>query len=100
MSIELFEISIKGKPVKVPSLALDTKRVVVIGKGMRVASVHDEEWLEAAVVENPEPILATMRKAGLRADLFTFTQKIPDVTPRFKLAMEWDNAAAIRTGSP
>ena len=40
-----------------------------------------------------------MRKAGLRADLFTFTQKIPDVTPRFKLAMEWDNAAAIRTSS-
>ena len=99
MSIEPFEISIKGKPVKIPSLAVEATRVIVVGKAVRIASVHEEEWLEGPVVDDPQPILSRMREARLNADLFTFTQKVPDVTPRYDLPMEWDNAAAIRTSS-
>src|ERR1041385_1075144 len=99
MSIEPFEVSIKGKAVKVPSLAFGDKRLVVTGKWMRAASVHDEEWLEGQGGENPPTAVEAMRKANLRADFFTFTQKIPDVTPRYDLKMEWDNAAVIRTSS-
>jgi len=99
MSIEPFEVSIKGKPVKVPSLSFGPNRVVVLGKWMKVASIHDEEWLTGQLVEDPNTVIDHLRKGRLTADLFTFTQKIPEVTPRYKLAMEWDNAAAIRTSS-
>jgi hypothetical protein len=99
MSIEPFEISIKGKAVKVPSLSFGANRIVVLGKWMKVAGIHDEEWITGQLVSDPNTVVDHIRKAGLEADLFTFTQKIPDVTPRYNLAMEWDNAAAIRASS-
>ena len=99
MSIEPFEVAIKGKPVKVPSLAFGANRIVVLGKWMKIAGIHDEEWLTGQLVDDPSTVVDHMKKGRLKADLFTFTQKIPDVTPRYKLAMEWDNAAAIRTSN-
>ena len=83
----------------IPSLPFDDKRIVVLGKWMRLASVHDEEWLEGQMVDDPRPVVELIKKERLKADLFTFTQKIPDVTPRYELPMEWDNAAAIQTHS-
>ena len=40
-------------------------------------------------------MIEALRESGRRIDLFTFTQKLPDKTPRFPYAMEWDNFAAI-----
>lgn len=99
MSIEPFEVAFKGRQIKVPSLPLGQNRIVVLGKGMKIASIHDEEWIAGQLVDDPQVVIDHMKKGGLKADLFTFTQKIPDVRPRYKLAMEWDNAAIIRTSN-
>jgi len=36
-----------------------------------------------------------LRKAESRVDLFTFMQRLPEVSPKFKYPMEWDNLAVL-----
>lgn len=95
---ELKEISIRGRMVKVPSTTVEDRSVVCTGKWMRLASVHDELWLEGDGVENPVEAIAKIR-SELSADLFTFAQKLPNTEPKHRLPMEWDNVAAIPLSS-
>jgi hypothetical protein len=99
METNVSEIKIKGKPVKVQSILIDDKTLIVTGKSIMIASVHDEDWLEGQVVENPEVYISELKEKKLKADIFTFAQKLPDTEPRYKYHMEWDNAAAIATHS-
>jgi hypothetical protein len=95
-------ISVKGKRLRVPSVEIQGRHVVANGRWIKTASVHDEGWLERAV-EDPQPYLhgLTARASNrLRADIFTFVQRLPDVTPRHSFPMEWDNVAAIPLDDP
>lgn len=92
------EISVKGKPVEVPTVAVNAKVLVVQGRFVKRAVVHQEEWLESEL-EDPElcvRILKASRSSGVRADIFSFGQKLPDAVPKYDYAMEWDSIAAIR----
>ncbi len=88
------EVSIKGRLVARPALHVDGTTVVIGGRWLRVAEIHDEYWTEHG---RPE-IDACMRTLAARrpaADLFTFTQRLPDVTPRFPYPFELVHEAAI-----
>jgi hypothetical protein len=90
------EISVEGRLHEVPSIQIDGRTVIVEGRWLKVASVHDEEWLDGDVVAAPDQFIADLRKhKGLGADLFTFTQKPTDRTPRYACPYEWDSVAAI-----
>lgn len=95
METNLFEIKVRKGTIKVPSIRINNKTVVVTGKAIKMATVHDEEWLEGQGVDEPEMFIAKMKEANLKADIFTFTQKIPDIVPRYQYHLEWDNVAAI-----
>jgi hypothetical protein len=95
MPEETFEIRVKGKPVRVPSVCLRDRRVISEGKWWKLGSVHDEEWLAEESVIDPRTFLAELKSTALKIDIFTFGQKIPDNQPRYSYKMEWDNAAAI-----
>jgi hypothetical protein len=99
MAINLTEIKLKGKSIKVPSITIDNKTVIATGKFIRMAAVHDEEWLENQVVNNPEFFKEKLIQEKLRADIFTFTQKITDTEPHYNYHIEYDNAAAIPISS-
>jgi hypothetical protein len=91
------EISVKGRLVRVPALEVNGKILVVTGNWLKIAAVHDEEWSETEL-EDPEPCVRKLKETSspaMRADLFTFTQKITDSTPRFPYLCEWDSIAAI-----
>ena len=45
--------------------------------------------------DDPEQILQGLRSCGVRVDLFTFLQRLPDTTPKYQYPMEWDNVAAL-----
>jgi hypothetical protein len=60
-----------------------------------MAVIQDEDWLEGQVVGDPELFVAKLKECKLKADIFTFGQKIPNTKPRYKYHMEWDNVAAI-----
>ena len=95
------EISVRGKWVKVPALEINGKTVVSTGRWFKVAAIHDEDWLDCEL-EDPEPYiinLAEQRLKEFKVDIFTFTQRLPNTTPKYSYHMEWDNIAAIRPSS-
>jgi len=44
------EVSVEGSIHKVPSIQIDGRTVIVSGRWMKLASVHDEDWQEGTVV--------------------------------------------------
>ena len=96
------EISSKRDWLKVPALNVNGTAIVVDGNRIRVARVLDEEWLED---ELQSPALCTQAleqksiSKALRADLFTFSQKLPATTPKYSFPLEWDSIAAIHITS-
>jgi hypothetical protein len=89
------EIRVAGKTLYVPSAEICGRTVVVTGSWLRMAAVKDEELVEGEIVEDPAAFMKQMRKSGLRADIFSFAQQLPDVTPRHDYHIEWDNAAVV-----
>jgi hypothetical protein len=89
------QIRIKGKQVIVPSICIENRTVLALGKWIRRAVIHDENWVEGEVIKDPEAAVARLKRAKFKADVFTFSQKFPDIKPRYGYHIEWDNVAAI-----
>ena len=91
------EIGVKGKNVVVPSVQVDDRTVITTGKWLKVAAVRHEELLEGATIADPESFVSQLKKSGLKADLFTFAQRLPDSAPKYSYQKEWENVAAVAT---
>ena len=94
MTTSFCEIKVRGQVIKVPSTCIDNKTVVVTGKWIKMAAVHDEIWLEGQCVSDPELFIAELKRRKVKADIFTFEQRPPDTQPRYDYHVEWDNVAA------
>jgi Acetyltransferase (GNAT) domain len=98
---DLLEICIKGKYFTVPSVAVMGWNLIVSGRLIRVASIHEEEWTEAEV-SDPGSCIAQLKgneQNRLKADIFTFTQKLPSTSPKYSYPLEWDSLAVIELKS-
>jgi hypothetical protein len=95
MSNGQIEVHVKGKPVRVPSTQIDGRTVLATGKWLEIATVQDEELTESESVADPESFISHLKESGLNADIFTFSQKLWDTTPKYKYLLEWDNWAVI-----
>ncbi len=95
------EISVKGNWFRVPALNVSGKDIILKGKWVKVAFVHAEEWL-VTEVEDPALCVKTLKSQGpdgLHADVFTFSQKVPIITPKYSYPVERDSIAAIHVTS-
>lgn len=82
-------ISVNGKWIDAPVVRADGQDLVIKGKRIRIARLHDEDWLENEVADPEACIRACKQRSGAaRADIFCFSQKVPDVTPRYRYPME------------
>jgi hypothetical protein len=101
MATETIEIAVKGKWFSVPALDIDGKHLVVRGKRLKIAYVNNEQWLETEVADPDRcaKILKDQGTDGLRADLFTFSQKLPATNPKYSYPLEWDSVAAVHFSS-
>ena len=60
---------------------------------IRIASLEDELDVD---VKDPERMIEEIRhNKEMRADIFTFIQRIPDLKPRYRYHMEWESIAAL-----
>jgi hypothetical protein len=91
-------ISVRGKRRHVPAAAVSGKPVIVTGRFLRVARIHDVEFNEDAAIGDPADFIAQLRRSGLRADILTFPQKIYEGQPQHRLPFDWDNAAVAPCG--
>jgi hypothetical protein len=95
MSITQTPISVKGKVVSVPSVQIDGRNVITSGKWLKVAVAQDEELIEGETVADPAAFTSRLKETGLKADIFTFAQRLPEATPKYGYRREWDNLAVI-----
>lgn len=95
MNTEFTDIRFDGKDMKVPYLQTNNRTVVVTGKWLKVASVHDEFCVEGEIAPNPDQIIAQLKKWDIKPDIFTFPQRFTDPEPRFSYHVEWEDFAVI-----
>ena len=86
---ETVEVSVRGKWLHVPAVWVERQPIVIHGTTIRIASLHDEEWLEEEL-QNPEACLKGLREGANahRADIFRFSQKVPLAVPRYNYPMD------------
>jgi hypothetical protein len=94
------ELRIKGKSFIVPSAQVGGRTVVLTGKWLKLAAIHDEEWKNGQILSDPQSFIVQLKETPLKnADVFTFAQAFDDPKPKFPFRFEWDNVAATPTTS-
>lgn len=68
------------------------KDINVRGRLIRIAQIDGDKY---NFPDDPEMLLAGLRKRGERIDLFTFLQKLPETAPKYSYPVEWDNLAVL-----
>lgn len=74
------------------SIKLCDRDIKLQGRLIRMAQIDGDKW---RFLDDPEPVLDGLRKCGVRVDLFTFMQRLPETSPRYNYPMEMDNLAVI-----
>jgi hypothetical protein len=101
MEVNSIEISAGGRWIRVPALDFRGRSITVKGGLVKVAAVHDEWWLESEI-ENPGnciKLLMEQKSRRLRADLFTFSQKMPGSAPKHLYAYDLESVAAAKVSN-
>ena len=100
-SNQFVEVRVKGRWVKMPVMEVNGHRLLSRGKQLKIAYVRGEEMSEKEL-ETPELYLAALKSKAnhiLRADIFTFPQKLPSIDPKYAYPFELESVAAIRLES-
>ena len=95
---ECVEVRVRGRWIAVPAVNVSGRKLIALGTWLRIARVRGEEMMERELGD-PEVYLKTLNhnetKKTLRADIFTFTQKLPNIQPVYDYPMEFESVAAI-----
>jgi hypothetical protein len=92
MSTQRFEFPISGAA---PSIPASNRQLVITGRWLKTASVVEESLLEGETFPDPERFVKTFRQSGVKADIVTFAEKLPNTQPRYPYYWEWSNLATI-----
>ena len=94
------EVSVRGKWIRVPLAQINGQTIVVRGNRIKVASLHDEDWIANAVADPDECVrMLKSGEAGVKADIFYFSQKEPDNEPHYDYPMEMRSLAVAEVAS-
>jgi hypothetical protein len=78
---------------------MEGELIQLCGKGIHITgAIPRIAHIEGGTYESlhdPQAILDGLRKSGIRVDLFTFMQIMPDTSPKYSYPMEWDNLAVL-----
>ena len=74
------------------TIVVDGKEIVITGRLVKTARFA-EEWYQD--VEAPELMVQAIRKSKIKADIFTFWQRLPETEPRYNYYMEQESIAAF-----
>jgi hypothetical protein len=99
VSLTTHPISVNGKIREVPALRAEGVVITINGGFIKIGRIFDAFWLEAARLPDPRRVVAQLQTIAGRPDVFTYTQRAPDTTPKFEFHLDWDNIAAIPVSS-
>lgn len=86
------EIRIRGKLCKGNSVQIDGKQIDIAGKTFKIAR-QNKEFTEN--IGDPSIVIKQLKSIGIKADIFTFCQKFPEIAPNYQYYMEYDSIAAL-----
>jgi hypothetical protein len=86
------ETLVSGKPTQIKCLEIGGQ-TYSISRGFATIVRLEDEWFDD--VQDPKAVVAALKDAHVRADLFTFWQRLPDTEPRFDFHTEWESLAAL-----
>jgi hypothetical protein len=86
------ETFFRGKLTQVTSIVVDGQDIVITGGSVKTARLA-EEWYQD--VEAPELMLEAIMRSKIKADIFTFWQRLPDIEPKYRYYMELESIAAL-----
>jgi hypothetical protein len=88
-SISTLKVSHRGRWVEASALELGDETIVVQGGWMKIASLHDEDWVDREL-RDPELCATILREQSraMKADILRFSQIVPETTCRFSYPME------------
>jgi hypothetical protein len=89
-------IAKKGRRSIVRALRIEDLELIITGRLLRTIRLK-EEW--DTDVTDPESLVRAMKSQKVRADLFTFAQRLPHTTPAFKYHMDLESVAALPISS-
>lgn len=91
------EVRIRGRWITTPAVEVNGNKVITTGKWLKTARVRGEEMM-ITELESPELYIRKLKGSArgvLKADIFTFTQKLPAASPKYVYPLEWESVAAI-----
>jgi hypothetical protein len=77
---------------KLRVLRCEKRTLVVKGGVCRVAHLDADDY---KFLNDPETVLAELRRSKMRVDLFTFLQILPETSPKYPYPYEMDNLAVL-----
>jgi hypothetical protein len=91
------EVNRRGAAISVPAVRIGERTIALSGRWLRIASIHDEEWLPALSAPEPELLIRSLRSVTPKADIFTFAHGVSAPEIRHPYPFEWEDAAVVRT---
>lgn len=85
-------IRVKDKLAYFDAIEIDDLKLVVRGKYIKKAELR-AEWDQD--VDDPMMVTGALKRSGIRVDLLSFIQRLPESRPKFNYTMEWDSIAAV-----
>lgn len=95
METDFIEVSMSGRKCKVPSINVNSRTIIAIGKWVKVASIFDEFYVASDSAPNLDSIVTTLRRWKCKPDIFKFAIYNKNTLPYAKYSMELDNLAVI-----
>lgn len=95
------EIRVRGRWIKIPAVDVNGNKVIAAGRWLRTAKVRSEDMMVKELA-NPEVYIEKLKgdaNEALKADVFTFTQKLPATRPKYPYPMDWESVAAVHITS-
>lgn len=88
------EIGVRSGWISVPVFRVNGQPLIVRGKWIKIASLHDEDWLEREI-RDPALCISMLKECAdaPRADIFHFLQKVPQTAPQYLYPMELRSVA-------
>jgi len=99
MKVEPIQVMHSGRKIKVPAINVGDTSIISSGRLVKIARIKGEDWEESDRGRDPALIIDCIKKSSLKADIFTFAQKLPETTPKYQYPFQWDNLAVIQLNS-
>jgi hypothetical protein len=93
MKVFAKETLVKGQPAQISCVEIEGQTYSIAKGPTNVVSLEDE-WYED--VKNPARVVEELKsRFEVRADVFTFWQRLPQIEPKYGYHLEWESIAAL-----